>query len=67
MKPNGKQPTHSAYAVEGEGEKTNWTEIGALWPHDDGKGFSLMLRALPVNGRMVIRERKQREQADLER
>lgn len=52
-----RRPTHTAYVVEGE-DNANWTEIGALWPHEDGKGFNLILRALPVNGRLVIRQRK---------
>jgi hypothetical protein len=53
-----KRPTHTAYAVDGEGDKATWTELGALWPHEDGKGFNLALRALPIGGRLVIRQRK---------
>jgi hypothetical protein len=60
---NASKPTHTAYVVEGDGEKANWTEIGALWPHEDGKGFNLALRALPVNGRLVIRVRKEKKEA----
>jgi hypothetical protein len=36
-----------------------WTKIGAAWPHDDRKGFNVELIALPVSGRIVIRERKE--------
>ena len=53
-----KRPSHSAYVIEGEGEKATWTEIGALWGHDDGKGYNLVLKALPLTGRLVIRERR---------
>ena len=56
-----KRPTHSAYMVEGEGENAIWTEIGALWAHEDGQGFNLSLKAIPVSGRLVIRKRKAKE------
>lgn len=58
---NNKRPTHAAYMVEGEGENAVWTEIGALWAHEDKKGFNLNLKALPFTGRLVIRERKAKE------
>lgn len=57
------RPSHSVYMVDGDGEKAMWTEIGALWAHDDGKGFNLNLRAVPLEGRLVIRERKPKGQA----
>jgi hypothetical protein len=57
-KTTAKRPSHTAYVVEGEGDKTTWTEIGAMWSHDDGKGFTLTLKALPLTARLVIRKRK---------
>ncbi len=33
-----KKPTHEAFVVTGEGESAFWTKLGAVWPHDDGKG-----------------------------
>lgn len=54
-----KKPTHETFVVTGEGESAFWTKIGAAWPHDDAKGFNLELIALPVSGRLVIRERKE--------
>ena len=56
-----KRPTHSAYMVEGEGKEALWTEIGALWAHEDGQGFNLTLKALPLTGRLVIRQRKAKD------
>jgi hypothetical protein len=53
---SGNAPTHKAFAVEGEGDDAFWTRIGSAWPHKDGKGFNLNLSALPVNGRIVLRE-----------
>ena len=52
-----KQSIYRAYSVEDarKGQKSFWTQIGRLFPHEDGKGFDLPLSALPVNGRIVIR------------
>jgi hypothetical protein len=44
------KPTHRIYAVTKRGDKSNWDEIGAAWPHKDGKGFNLKLDYLPLNG-----------------
>jgi hypothetical protein len=57
---NGR-PSHRAYVVEDrEGDQTEqggfWTRIGSAWPHKDGKGLNIVLSALPVNGRIVLRE-----------
>lgn len=53
-------PTLHAYVVrEGKGdEKGFWTRIGAFFPHEDGEGGNLVLDALPVNGRIVLRTPK---------
>lgn len=53
-----KRPTHLAYIVEGDGETAQWTEIGTLWQHEDGKNFNFSLKAVPVSGRLAIRERQ---------
>ena len=31
-----------------------WTKIGAAFPHKEGLGFSIELRAFPVDGRLVV-------------
>jgi hypothetical protein len=31
-----------------------WTKIGAAFPHKEGTGFSIELRALPIDGRLVV-------------
>ena len=31
-----------------------WTKIGAAFPHKEGLGFSIELRAFPIDGRLVI-------------
>ncbi|WP_346658407.1 hypothetical protein [Bradyrhizobium sp. 134] len=44
--------------VDGEGDNAFWTKIGAAWEHKDGKGFNILLTAMPLNGRLVIRQPK---------
>lgn len=52
------QPSHIVYHVqEREGDRSNiWTRVGAMWPHEDGKGFSMTLNMLPMDGRLTIRD-----------
>ena len=51
------KPTFIAYSVKNrEGKKAIWTKIGAAWPHKSEPGFSIELEALPVDGRIVLRE-----------
>jgi len=40
-----------------------WLNIGVAFPHEDGKGFNVMLQALPLhgNGKIVLREHEARE------
>jgi Bacterial regulatory protein, Fis family len=42
--------------VPGEGGRDLWVEIGHATRHDDGRGFDLTLRALPLEPRLVLRE-----------
>ncbi len=55
-----KKPTLIAYSVKerGEGQKSIWTRIGAAWPHEGEPGFTIQLDAIPVDGRVVLREPK---------
>ena len=36
-------------------EKATWTRVGAVFPHKDGNGLNVELRAIPVIGKLVIR------------
>lgn len=60
MSEDKKQPSHKAFAVENftkdDKEKSHWTEIGAAWEHKDGKGFDLLIKIIPLSGRIVLRE-----------
>ena len=52
-----KQPTHRVYSViRREGQDDFWLNLGLAFPHKDGKGFNLMLQALPIDGKLVCRE-----------
>jgi hypothetical protein len=31
-----------------------WTKIGAAFPHKEGTGFNIELKAFPVDGRLVV-------------
>jgi hypothetical protein len=54
-------PAHTylnVFTVEeyGSNGKTGkkWTKIGAAFPHKEGTGFSIELRAFPIDGRLVV-------------
>ena len=54
------KPSHKVFVVEereGQGKDADafWTRVGSAWAHKDGKGFNVVLSALPVNGRLVLR------------
>lgn len=54
------KPEYIAYTVRDFGKdgekKARWLEIGAAWKHKDGDGFDLVLEAVPVSGRIVLRK-----------
>jgi len=31
-----------------------WTKIGAAFPHKEGVGFNIELKAFPIDGRLVV-------------
>lgn len=53
---NNQQPTYTAYTVvKREGQDDFWLNIGAAFMHQDGDGFNVVLQALPINGKIVLR------------
>ena len=52
---SGNAPTHIAYQVKDGSQKSYWTRIGAAFAHKDGKGFSIQLDCLPLDGKVTIR------------
>lgn len=52
-------PVLIAYAVKDRpGEKSIWRRIGVAFPHDKGAGLTVILNALPTDGRIVLVEPK---------
>lgn len=52
-----KKMVHRAFTViTREGEEPFWLEIGASFEHKDGKGLTIALQALPLDGRIVLRD-----------
>jgi len=50
----------TVYALTERNEKTFWTKIGAAFVNKDGS-TTLVLDALPVSGRLQIREDQERD------
>ena len=51
-----KAPAFIAWNVTGKDDKPFWQKIGLCWTHKDGKGLTLQLGVLPINGRIVLRQ-----------
>jgi hypothetical protein len=58
------QPTHRAFVVvKRDGDDDFWINVGAAFPHADGKGFIVVLQALPTDGKIVLRVPQEEEDA----
>lgn len=56
-----RRPDFDVFVVDGDDEgkaKGFWTKVGGAWTHEDGDGLAIVLAALPVNGRLVLRKPK---------
>jgi hypothetical protein len=53
-------PVLIAYSVKDRpaGQKAIWRRIGVAFPHDKGAGLTVLLDALPIDGRIVLVEPK---------
>jgi len=59
---NNQQPSYQAYTVvKREGQDDFWLNIGAAFMHQDGDGYNVVLQALPINGKIVLRLPKSQE------
>ena len=55
------KPALRAYSVVNRDHgKSVWLPIGAAFIHQDGIGFNVVLQALPIDGRIVLRPIDQR-------
>lgn len=55
------RPSHKVFVVDdskddAENDKGWWTRIGSAWEHADHAGYSVVLQAAPLNGRLVLRK-----------
>ena len=63
-KPNDtNRPTHAIWQVTGEGDKQRWNRVGAAWMHKDLKGANMKFDAMPLTGRIVVREITEQDNA----
>lgn len=61
-----KKPSHHAYIVSSPkkvGEKSFWTRVGSVFPHQNGNGFDIVLiEGVAIHGRLVCTEPKATEE-----
>lgn len=50
-----KSPSHIAYQVREGDDKGFFTRIGVAWVNRDGKGYTIQLNAVPLDGKIVLR------------
>lgn len=60
---NKNRPTHTIYKVTGDGQDAKWIKVGVGFKHHDGRGLALMFDAIPVEGRITVRQNKPRTSA----
>ena len=55
-----RQPDYTAYTVIDRGGNADpwWCPIGAAFMNQDGEGFNVVLQALPLDGKIVLRRPK---------
>jgi hypothetical protein len=59
------QPAFRAYTIASrEGQPDFWIPVGAAFKHNDSAGFNIILQALPLDGRIVLRPVKDRPAGD---
>lgn len=58
-------PVFNAYTVitykKGSEKRARWQKIGAAFAHKDNEGFDIVLFAIPMDGRIVLRKPKSKE------
>ena len=57
MKSPKQMPAFRAYTAtkRQNGEKDFWLPIGAAFAHRDQQGFNIVLQAVPIDGRVILR------------
>lgn len=55
--------SRTVFAITEKGDKSYWTRIGAAFTNKDGS-INLELDALPVSGRLQIRDREEQKEPE---
>ena len=56
------KPAFRVYSViKREGKEDFWLNLGVAFPHEDGEGFNVLLQALPIDSKLVLRTYKEEE------
>lgn len=52
-----RKPDYVAYSVRPrkDQQKSKWTEVGVAFRHKDGQGLDVLLDAVPLSGKIVLR------------
>ncbi len=59
---SGNKPNYIAYNVqETKQGKPVFNRVGAAWQHKDGQGYDIQLDSMPVNGRVTLRELRDKQ------
>ena len=60
------RPAFTAFAVSKRGDDQDdwWTPIGAAFPHKDSQGYNIVLQAIPLDGKVVLRLPKENDGDD---
>ncbi len=55
------KPAFRAYSVikRSDDKEDYWLNIGAAFEHEDGEGMNVLLQALPIDGKLVLRRYKE--------
>jgi len=54
-------PAYRVYTViKREGKDDFWLNLGVAFAHEDGEGFNLLLQALPLDAKLVLRTYKEK-------
>lgn len=58
------QPAYRAFTViKRDGQDDCWRAIGAAFRHEKGDGLNVILQALPIDGKIVLRPPKSNDES----
>ena len=56
-------PAYRAYTViKREGKDDYWMNLGVAFAHEDGEGFNILLQAMPIDSKLVLRRYKEKDE-----